>query len=93
MYQIGDFSQLGQVSVRMLRHYDKLGLLKPGHVDQWTNYRYYTLEQTTDLEAGPWSAVPGVSNVMGSFQTVTHAIPTTGTTPGFFRGKVDVSQP
>ena len=49
MYQIGDFSQLGQVSVRMLRHYDKLGLLKPGHVDQWTNYRYYTLDQLPRL--------------------------------------------
>jgi DNA-binding transcriptional MerR regulator len=49
MYQIGDFSQLGQVSVRMLRHYDKLGLLKPGHVDQWTSYRYYTLDQLPRL--------------------------------------------
>jgi DNA-binding transcriptional MerR regulator len=49
MYKIGDFSQLGQVSVRMLRHYDKLGLLKPGHVDQWTGYRYYTLDQLPHL--------------------------------------------
>lgn len=49
MYKIGDFSQIGQVSVRMLRHYDKLGLLKPGHIDQWTGYRYYTLEQLPRL--------------------------------------------
>jgi DNA-binding transcriptional MerR regulator len=49
MYKIGDFSQLGQVSVRMLRHYDKLDLLKPGHVDKWTGYRYYTLEQLPRL--------------------------------------------
>ncbi|MBK6324889.1 MAG: MerR family transcriptional regulator [Chloroflexi bacterium] len=49
MYKIGDFSQLGQVSVRMLRHYDKLGLLKPGQVDQWTSYRYYTLDQLPRL--------------------------------------------
>lgn len=49
MYKIGDFSQMGQVSVRMLRHYDKLGLLKPEHVDAWTNYRYYTLEQLPRL--------------------------------------------
>jgi DNA-binding transcriptional MerR regulator len=49
MYKIGDFSQLGQVSVRMLRHYDKLGLLKPGHVDTWTGYRYYTLDQLPRL--------------------------------------------
>ena len=33
----------------MLRHYDKLGLLKPGHIDQWTGYRYYTLDQLPRL--------------------------------------------
>jgi DNA-binding transcriptional MerR regulator len=49
MYKIGDFSQIGQVSVRMLRHYDKLGLLKPGHIDNWTGYRYYTLDQLPRL--------------------------------------------
>ena len=45
MYRIGDFSQIAQVSIRMLRHYDKLGLLKPEQVDIWTGYRYYTLDQ------------------------------------------------
>jgi DNA-binding transcriptional MerR regulator len=49
MYKIGDFSQIGQVSVRMMRHYDKLGLLKPGYTDQWTGYRYYTLDQLPRL--------------------------------------------
>jgi DNA-binding transcriptional MerR regulator len=49
MFKIGDFSQLGQVSVRMLRHYDELDLLKPAHVDPWTEYRYYTIEQLPRL--------------------------------------------
>jgi DNA-binding transcriptional MerR regulator len=49
MFKIGDFSQLGQVSVRMLRHYDELGLLKPAYVDQWTDYRYYMIEQLPRL--------------------------------------------
>jgi DNA-binding transcriptional MerR regulator len=49
MFKIGDFSKLGQVSVRMLRHYDQLGLLKPGHVDRWTGYHYYTVEQLARL--------------------------------------------
>ncbi len=49
MYKIGDFSQLGQVSVRMLRHYDQLGLLKPGYVDNFTSYRYYTAQQLPRL--------------------------------------------
>ena len=45
MFKIGDFSKLGQVSVRMLRHYDQLGLLKPVHIDKFTGYRYYTAGQ------------------------------------------------
>ncbi|MEZ4767971.1 MAG: MerR family transcriptional regulator [Caldilineales bacterium] len=49
MFKISDFSKLGQVSPRMLRHYDQLGLLRPKHVDQWTGYRYYTIDQLGDL--------------------------------------------
>lgn len=49
MLKIGDFSKLGQVSTRMLRHYDKLGLLKPSQTDQWTSYRYYTIDQLPRL--------------------------------------------
>lgn len=49
MFKIGDFARLGQVSVRMLRHYDKLGLLKPSRTDPFSGYRYYTLEQLARL--------------------------------------------
>ena len=49
MFKIGEFSKLGQVSTRMLRHYDKLGLLVPEQVDQWTDYRYYTIQQLPRL--------------------------------------------
>ncbi len=49
MFKIGDFSQLAQVSVRMLRHYDKLGLLAPSHTDKFTGYRYYTIDQLPRL--------------------------------------------
>jgi DNA-binding transcriptional MerR regulator len=49
MFKIGEFSRLGQVSTRMLRHYDKLGLLVPEHVDRWTDYRYYTIQQLPRL--------------------------------------------
>ena len=41
MISIGDFARLGRVSVRMLRHYDTIGLLRPEHVDPHTGYRYY----------------------------------------------------
>ncbi len=49
MFKIGDFSRLAQVSVRMLRHYDKLGLLTPSHIDRFTGYRYYTIDQLARL--------------------------------------------
>ena len=49
MFKIGDFSRLAQVSVRMLRHYDKLGLLEPSYTDRFTGYRYYTIDQLPRL--------------------------------------------
>ena len=43
MLKIGEFSKLSRVSVRMLRHYDEIGLLKPIEIDRFTDYRYYSL--------------------------------------------------
>ncbi|MGH9938798.1 MAG: MerR family transcriptional regulator [Blastocatellia bacterium] len=39
---MGDFSRLSQVSVKALRFYDEVGLLKPTYVDRDTGYRYYS---------------------------------------------------
>ncbi|WP_248277592.1 MerR family DNA-binding transcriptional regulator [Brasilonema sp. UFV-L1] len=41
MLKIGDFSKLSHVTVKALRLYDQLGLLKPSYVDHFTGYRYY----------------------------------------------------
>ncbi|MBN1487082.1 MAG: GyrI-like domain-containing protein [Anaerolineae bacterium] len=49
MLKIGELSKLAQVSVKTLRHYDKLGLLKPAWTDRFTGYRYYILEQIPHL--------------------------------------------
>ncbi|HEV2633792.1 MAG TPA: MerR family transcriptional regulator [Actinocrinis sp.] len=49
MLTIGDFARHGQVSVRMLRHYDAIGLLRPAHVDASSNYRYYQAAQLSRL--------------------------------------------
>ena len=49
MFKIGEFSQLSRVSVRMLRHYDQLDLLKPSRTDTFTNYRYYSADQLPRL--------------------------------------------
>ena len=45
LLKIGDFSKLSRISVRMLRHYDEIGLLRPAYVDQFTDYRYYDERQ------------------------------------------------
>lgn len=46
---ISDFARLGQVTVRMLRHYDAIGLLQPDSVDPSSGYRSYSPEQLHDL--------------------------------------------
>ena len=45
MLKIGEFSKLSRVSVRMLRHYDDIGLLHPAYIDRFTDYRYYSEAQ------------------------------------------------
>lgn len=45
MLKIGEFSRLSRVSIRMLRHYDEIGLLRPADIDKFTGYRYYTEDQ------------------------------------------------
>lgn len=44
-FKIGEFSKLNRVTVKTLRHYEKIGLLKPHEVDQWSGYRYYDASQ------------------------------------------------
>lgn len=45
LFQIGEVSRLFHVSVSILRHYDKIGLLKPEYTDEETGYRYYSTRQ------------------------------------------------
>ena len=47
--KIGEFSQMMQVTVKTLRYYEQKGLLIPNEVDEWTGYRYYTIEQMQKL--------------------------------------------
>ena len=48
--KIGEFSQLMQVTVKPLRHYEQKGLLVPDEVDEWTGYRYYSIDQMQQLK-------------------------------------------
>lgn len=49
MLSIGEFSRLGRVSARMLRHYDALGLLRPAYVAE-NGYRFYDQRQLAELQ-------------------------------------------
>ena len=49
--KIGEFSQMMQVTVKTLRHYEQKGLLLPDEVDEWTGYRYYSIEQMQTLKS------------------------------------------
>ena len=45
LYSIGEVSKLFHISVSSLRHYEKIGLLKPKYISPDSGYRYYGLEQ------------------------------------------------
>lgn len=47
---IGRFSQICRLTVKALRLYDEMGLLRPAMVDADTGYRYYSLAQAADAE-------------------------------------------
>ncbi len=49
MFRIGEFSKIAQVSGRLLRYYDELGLLKPVRIDRETGYRFYSAQQLPQL--------------------------------------------
>jgi DNA-binding transcriptional MerR regulator len=48
---IGRFARLSGLTVKALRHYDELGLLRPARVDHASGYRFYSLAQARDAEA------------------------------------------
>ena len=50
MFRISDFSRLTRVSIKTLRHYDRLGLLAPAAVDPITRYRHYAAGQVARLQ-------------------------------------------
>ncbi|MEM7336797.1 MAG: MerR family transcriptional regulator [Chloroflexota bacterium] len=45
MFRIGEFAKFSRISIKMLRHYDEIGLFKPAWIDPESNYRYYAASQ------------------------------------------------
>ena len=57
MYKIGEFASISRVTVRLLRYYDEIGLLKPALVDPASGYRSYNLDQVAVLNRSSNSAI------------------------------------
>ena len=51
MLSIGRFARLSGLTVKALRHYDEIGLLRPAYVDEWTGYRWYEQSQLREAVA------------------------------------------
>lgn len=49
MMKIGEFSQLSRITIKTLRYYDEIGLLKPYEVDRFTGHRLYSLNQLAQV--------------------------------------------
>lgn len=49
LFKISAFSRLSKVSLKTLRYYDQIGILKPRKVDGDTGYRYYAADQLLEL--------------------------------------------
>jgi len=49
MFRIGEFSKMSKTTVKALRYYDEIGLLKPEKTDVFTNHRFYSTEQLFKL--------------------------------------------
>ncbi|MBE6170627.1 MerR family transcriptional regulator [Enterococcus casseliflavus] len=49
LYRIGMFSKMNQVTIKTLRYYDEVGLLKPHFIDPDNGYRYYISSQLAPL--------------------------------------------
>lgn len=45
MFRIGEFSKMTKTTIKALRYYDEIGLLKPEHTDAFTGYRFYSTNQ------------------------------------------------
>lgn len=48
-FSIGEAAKAVRTTTETLRHYDRIGLVKPSKKDEWTKYRYYTEQDLVRL--------------------------------------------
>ena len=47
---IGQMGKLNNLSVQTLRHYEKVGILKPSYINEETGYRYYSMKDFNTID-------------------------------------------
>ena len=48
-FSVGEAAKAANTTAETLRHYDRIGLVKPSKKDEWTRYRYYTEQDIVRL--------------------------------------------
>ena len=71
MLTVGNFAILCACGPRTLRYYDRVGLLKPAQVDEWTGYRYYEESQLLDYQK--IRSLQGAGFAIGEIRALLHA--------------------
>ncbi len=54
MYSMGEYARIAQVSKRLLRYYDEIGLFQPLKIDRESGHRYYSASQFTKSKISWW---------------------------------------
>ena len=49
-FSIGEMAKFFNLSIKTLRYYDEIGLIKPSYVNEQNRYRYYSVEQFIVLD-------------------------------------------
>lgn len=60
-YSIGKASKICDVSTRMLRYYEEIGLITPDRISEQNGYRYYTIATMRNVQAIRYLAAQGFS--------------------------------
>jgi DNA-binding transcriptional MerR regulator len=60
-FTIGEISKFFNISIKTLRYYDEIGLLKPAYINKDNNYRYYSVEQFIKIDLIKYFKITGMS--------------------------------
>jgi hypothetical protein len=87
VFGIGEFARHGRVSVRMLRHYDAIGLLRPAQVDPDDKYDFAIVDLPGIATAATVLHHGSMDNVVPTGQALEKWIEVNGTGPPAMRAR------